>query len=213
MTTHLKALVVDDHSLIRKSISSILTTIPNFVCHEAENGNIALEKCRNEHYHIVFMDLGMPIMDGMTVIRHLKQEFPQCKVIILTMYDKRHKFIELMELGINGYLLKNTDDTEITKAVGVVMSGSQYITPTVYKTWTDYMINGHHVDKSKNLSQRELEVLYLICMEMSASEISKKLYLSEATINNHRARIMKKTSIHNTAGLVIYAIRNGIFIP
>jgi two-component system, NarL family, response regulator DegU len=212
-----KALVVDDHPLIRKGISNILNCISSIsCCHQAENGLIALEKCRTEHYDLIFLDIGMPVMDGLTAMHHIKHEFPKCQVIIMTMHENPRQFIELIELGVSGYLLKETDEVEITKAVTLVMEGSQYFTNTVYQTWTAHVYEHHHAPlngKYQYLSLRELEVLNLICMQMSAAEIGNKLCLSNNTVNNHRSSIMKKTGIHTTVGLVIYAIKNGIFKP
>lgn len=212
-----KALVVDDHPLIRKGISTILNSIPTIsCCHHAENGLIALEKCREETYDIIFLDIGMPVMDGLTTMHHLKHEFPKSHVVILTMYENTRQFIEFIELGVSGYLLKETDEAEITKAIDLILEGSQYFTPTVYRSWTEHVYekNIDHINgKSQSLSLRELEVLRLICMQLSASEIGNRLCLSDNTVNNHRSSIMKKTGIHNTVGLVIYAIKNGIFKP
>jgi two-component system response regulator DegU len=217
LAKNFKALVVDDHPLIRKGISNILNTIPSIACcHQAENGLKALEKCRTENYDIIFLDISMPIMDGLTAMHHIKHDYPSSHVIIMTMYENPRQFIELIELGVSGYLLKETDEAEISKAVNLVMEGSQYFTQTVYQAWTEYVyenntesING----KSQHLSLRELEVLHLICMQLSAGEIGDKLCLSDNTVNNHRSSIMKKTGIHTTVGLVIYAIKNGIFKP
>ncbi len=212
-----RAMVVDDHPLLRTGISNLLNRIPGITCcHQAENGLVALEKCRDEPYDIIFLDIGMPVMDGLTTMHHLKHEFPDSNVIILTMYENTRQFIEFIELGVKGYLMKETDETEITKAIHMIMEGSQYFTPTVYKAWTKHVYEkniGQTEAKVLFLSLRELEVLTLICQQMSASEIGNKLCLSEATINSHRSSIMKKTGIHHTVGLVIYAIKNGIFKP
>jgi DNA-binding NarL/FixJ family response regulator len=212
-----RALVVDDHPLIRNGISNLLHKIHGITCcHQAENGLAALEKFRTEPYDIIFLDIGMPVMDGLTTMHHLNQEFPDTHVIILTMYENTRQFIEFIELGVKGYLLKDTDETEITKAILMIMEGSQYFTPAVYKAWTKHIYEknrGPADDKPQFISLRELEVLNLICHQLSAVEIGIKLNLSEATINTHRSSLMKKTGIHNTVGLVIYAIKNGIFVP
>jgi DNA-binding NarL/FixJ family response regulator len=212
-----RAIVVDDHPLIRNGISNILTKIPGITCSDqAENGLIALEKNREEPYDIIFLDIGMPVMDGLTTMHHLNQEFPESNVIILTMYENTRQFIEFIELGVKGYLLKETDETEITRAITMIMEGSQYFTPTVFHAWTRYLMDktaDAPESKPYVLSLRELEVLALICQQLSGTEIGQMLCLSESTINSHRSSIMKKTGIHNTVGLVIYAIKEGIFKP
>lgn len=210
-----RTLVVDDHPMLRKGIAALIGKMPGIdCCHQAENGLEALEKCRLEPYDIIFLDIGMPVMDGLTTMHHLKIEFPETHVIVLTMYENTRQFIEFIELGAKGYLLKEADETEITRAMTLAMEGSQYFTPAVYKAWTNYLLskNTEPVQaRSQNLTVRELEVLNLICHQLSASEIGQKLFLSEATINTHKSSIMKKTGIHNIVGLVIYAIKNGIF--
>jgi DNA-binding NarL/FixJ family response regulator len=179
-----RAIVVDDHPLIRNGISNILNKIPGISCsHQAENGLVALEKNREDPYDIIFLDIGMPVMDGLTTMHHLNCEFPDSNVIILTMYENTRQFIEFIELGVKGYLLKETDETEITRAITMIMEGSQYFTPTVYTAWTRY-IREKNADtpemKQYLFSLRELEVLSLICQQLSAAEIGDMLCLSES---------------------------------
>lgn len=214
----INALIVDDHPLIRKAVSNLLKSNPLVKsCEQAENGKIALERFKEKKFDIVFLDIAMPVMDGITTLHHLKHNYPFAKVVILTMFENNRQFIELIELGVSGYLLKTIDDEELNKAIDLILEGRQYFTPIVYNFWIEYISENKDSNsvyhKSNILSTRELEVLQGICMQLNAKEIGEKYFISENTVNNHRSHIMKKTGIHNTVGLVVYAIKNGIFVP
>lgn len=215
---NINILVVDDHPLIRNAITRIINSMPRIgACDEAENGQVGVEACRKTRYDIVFLDIGMPVMDGITAAHIIRREFPDTHIIILTMFDNKRQYIELLELGVNGYLLKDCGENEIQKAIDTVLNDGIYITPEVKKVWMEYLrqsgTDGGTSARPDHLTEREVEIVRLLCEQYTAREIAEKTTLSEATVNNHRSNIMKKIGVHNTAGIVVYAIREGIYNP
>lgn len=214
---NINVLVVDDHPLIRKAITRIVKAMPRIgACDEAENGQVAIDACRHTHYDIVFLDIGMPVMDGMTAAHIMKKEYPGTYIIILTMFDNKRQYIELLEMGVNGYLLKDCGEEEIQNAVDTVLSDGVYLTPEVKKVWMEHLKQARaegSSSKHDHLSEREIEIVKLLCEQFNAREIAQRMNLSEATVNNHRSNVMKKIGAHNTAGIIVYAIREGIYNP
>lgn len=216
----LSVLVVDDHPLYRKGIKRILNNI-EFVtrCDEAENGSDCINKLKASHYDIILLDLQMPELDGVETTAIIKKEFPKSKVIILTMSDSKRQMVELLDMGVLGYVLKSTDELELTEAILRVSEGVQYLSKEVDDVWTRFLGNKSKFEMTQNsalkveLSEREKEIIRMICKQMSTQEIADKLSLSNNTIKTHRTHIMKKLETDNVVGIAIYAVRAGIFVP
>jgi len=217
MTSIANILVVEDQPVYRNGILKILSGL-EFVekCEGAENGQIALDKFKACKYDVVFIDIDMPIMDGITATRLIKEKHQDTLIIILSMYNVKRQIIELLEMGVNGYLLKSTDEEEIINALMLIAEGRQYYTESIYKIWAEHCVNQSALQSSianqPKLSARELDVLKLICKQHIAKDIADILCVSESTVNNHRSNLMHKIGVDNSIGLVIYAIENGIFI-
>lgn len=220
ITKDLSVLVVDDHPLYRNGIKRILNNI-DFVtkCDEAENGKDCIEKLKQTHYDIILLDLQMPEMDGVEAAAVIKRDFPQSKIIILTMSDSKRQMIELLDMGVLGYVLKSTDELELTEAILRVSEGVQYLSKEVDDVWTRFLGNKSKFERNYNknekvdLSEREKEIIRMICKQMSTQEIADKLSLSNNTVKTHRNHIMKKLETDNVVGIAIYAVRAGIFVP
>lgn len=220
MEKNLSVLVVDDHPLYRKGIKRILNNI-EFVtrCDEAENGQVAISMIANHQYDIILLDLQMPVMDGVEAAAIIKDKFPKCKIIILTMSDSKRQMIELLDMGVTGYVLKSTDEMELTNAIIRVSEGGQYLSKEVDDAWTQFLGNKSKFELSNqknervDLSEREKEIIRMICKQMSTQEIADKLSLSNNTVKTHRNHIMKKLDVDNVVGIAIYAVRAGIFVP
>jgi DNA-binding NarL/FixJ family response regulator len=216
----LSVLVVDDHPLYRNGIRRILNNI-DFIthCEEAENGIDCLKKLKIAHYDIILLDLQMPEMDGVETAGVIKREFPKSKIIILTMSDSKRQMIELLDMGVLGYVLKSTDEMELTDAILRVSEGVQYLSKEVDDVWTKFLGNKSKFERNYNkserveLSDREKEIIKMICKQMSTQEIATKLSLSSNTVKTHRNHIMKKLDTDNVVGIAIYAVRAGIFVP
>jgi DNA-binding NarL/FixJ family response regulator len=216
----LSVLVVDDHPLYRNGIRRILSNI-DFIthCEEAENGIDCLKKLKIAHYDIILLDLQMPEMDGVETAGVIKREFPKSKIIILTMSDSKRQMIELLDMGVLGYVLKSTDEMELTDAILRVSEGVQYLSKEVDDVWTKFLGNKSKFERNYSkserveLSDREKEIIKMICKQMSTQEIATKLSLSSNTVKTHRNHIMKKLDTDNVVGIAIYAVRAGIFVP
>ncbi len=217
MNDTINALVVEDHPIYRKGIVKIISGL-KFVktCDEAENGQIAVDAFKKLRYDVVFLDISMPVMDGLTVARILKEKYPKTIIIVLTFIDSKKQIIEILEMGVNGYLLKSAEEDEIIKALNIIAEGRQYFTDEVYKIWADHCVNKssllNSVNKEPRLSKREIEIVRLLCEQHTANDIANYLCVSNSTVNNHRSHIMQKIGVDNTVGVVLYAIEHGIFV-
>ncbi|MBL7838022.1 MAG: response regulator transcription factor [Bacteroidetes bacterium] len=220
MEKKLSVLVVDDHPLYRNGIRRILGNI-EFIkrCDEAENGQDALNKIEKHRYNIILLDLQMPVMDGVEAAKQIINHYPDCKIIILTMSDSKRQMIELLDLGVTGYVLKSTDEYELTDAIMRVSEGGQYLSKEVDAAWTQFLGNKlrFELDNQKavkvELSDREKEIIRMICKQLSTQEIADALSLSNNTVKTHRNHIMRKLGVDNVVGIAIYAVRAGIFVP
>lgn len=216
----LSVLVVDDHPLYRNGIKRILRNI-EFIseCDEADNGNLALEALSKKSYDIILLDLQMPVMDGVETAAAIIKKYPRTRIIILTMSDSKSQMVELLDMGVTGYVLKSTDELELTDAILKVSEGGQYLSKEVDDVWTQFLgnkskfeINFQKTEKVE-LSEREKEIIRMICKQMSTQEIADKLSISTNTVKTHRNHIMKKLETDNVVGIAIYAVRSGIFVP
>lgn len=218
----LSVLIVDDHPLFRKAIIRLLRNIP-FVDQiaEAENGEKALAKMETQSFDIVLLDLMMPVMNGTDTARHIRRRYPACRIIILTMSDSKNEMIELLGMGVLGYVLKSTDEEELTTAILKVKEGSTYLSESVNSVWQEFLAGRSNAELLKNnqffdkneLSEREKEIIRMLCKQMNSKEIADRLAMSQHTVNTHRYNIMKKLDTDNVVGIAIYAIKHGIYIP
>lgn len=207
--------LVDDHVLFRKGLAAVLKTFESIeVVHQASNGVELLEMLKNVEVDVVLLDLEMQGMDGMQTTKKLNETFPEVKIIILSMYDDDHFIQHLMELGANGYLLKDTEPEEVIIAVQSAYENGFYFNERVSKVVINGLIKKNKVKPvfrgNVKLSPRELEVLALICQEQTNVEIGEQLFLSSRTIEGYRNRLLEKTNTRNTAGLVVFALKNNL---
>ena len=210
----IKIAVVDDHNLFRKGMISILQQISDFeVVVEAVNGLEFLSKLAHTPVDVVLLDLQMPELDGTKTTEIIREKFPDTKVIILSMHDEDKFILHLMEIGANGYLLKDTDPDEVEKAIRKVYETDMYYSDFVSKIMHRKMPRNNQQEKKiynykTDVSDREIEVLKYICEGATTAEIADKLSLSPRTVEGHRLRMIEKLSVKNTAGLVAFAIKN-----
>jgi DNA-binding NarL/FixJ family response regulator len=207
--------IADDFKIYRDGLKVSLAGDDNFkVVFEADNGEELLEGCKTILPDVIIMDLKMPIMDGMEATKQVKKLYPQVKVLVVSMYDDDKFIIHLMEIGANGYLLKNTEPTEIRKAVYSVCENGYYFNDIVNKALLKKLVIKNQLKPSFNqnieLSEREIEVLKMICEEKTAAEIGKEIFLSPRSVEGIRQRMIEKVGVRNMAGLVMYAVKNGI---
>ncbi len=215
---NISILVVDDHPIYRKGIKRLLNNIQMISkCDEAENGVKALEALAAYPYDIVLLDMQMPVMDGLETAGIIRQKYPDTKIIVLTMSDSKRQIIEMLDLGVYGYVLKSTDEIELSNAIQLVNNGDQYLSKEVNEVWSHYLENKKQFNRvvpaKVDLTSREIEIICLLCKQLNTLEISEKLSLSQATVNTHRYNIMRKLETDNVVGIALYAVKAGIFIP
>ncbi|HNP19213.1 MAG TPA: response regulator transcription factor [Fulvivirga sp.] len=210
--------IADDQTLFRKGMSRLVRSFPNVAeVKEAENGKKMLELVSEQPPDVILMDLDMPVMDGVEATEKILAKYPNVKIIILTMHDNKQSIYYLMEIGAHAFLLKNTDPEEVKAAIESVIKKDFYQNDLVVDALRKGTIeqrkqkqNRPIFHNSVALSEREKEVVMLICRELTMKEIAEKISLSEKTIQNHRARIMEKLGVRNTVGLVKYAFESGL---
>jgi len=208
-------IIADDHKIFRQGLRLVLSDEPalNFVA-EAENGEELLQIMKGNKTDVVLLDLKMPVMDGLAATREIRARYPEVKILILTMHDEEHMILHMLEAGANGYLLKNADPAEIKKAIQAVSESSFYFNDMVSSTMLKNIIQKNmaapNFKPSPELDEREIKILQMICAEHTSAEIGEKVFLSARTVEGLRAGIMEKVGVRNIAGLVMYAVKNGI---
>ena len=205
--------IADDHKIFRKGVIHSMRPYTNirFVM-EADNGEDLLQKIPATLPDIILCDLKMPIKDGIDATKIITKTYPNIRVIILTMYEDERFVGHLMDCGAAGYLLKSTEPSEIKKALMDVMRTGFYLNPFVNKVLIRKNYGKQKFNPSLTseviLSEREKEVLTLVCMEFTASEIAPKMNISARTVEAIKDRLMERFGVKNSVGLVFYAMKN-----
>lgn len=206
--------VVDDHALFRKGIISMLEDIPGAeIVFDAGNGQELLDQLPGNPVELILLDLQMPVMDGLTAIPLVKKQAPDTKIVIISMHQEDQFISHVMELGANGYLLKDAEFEELEIALSSVQESGFYFNENVSKALLSRLVQKNQLQPSFNteevLVEREMEVLELICKELTTAEIADRIHLSPRTVEGYRNRLLEKTKARNTAGLVVYAAKQG----
>ena len=205
--------IADDHKIFRKGIILSLRQYTNisFVL-EAENGEDLLNQLKDNQPDLVLLDLRMPGKDGIETTKEVSKLYPHIKILIITMFEDERFVSHLMENGANGYLLKNAEPAEIKKAIMEAHVRGYYLNNFVnrilLKKSTSRIKNAPSVNTEIMMSDREKEVVGLICREYTAAEIAEKLSISPRTVESIKDRLMERFGLKNTAGLVFFAVKN-----
>ncbi|HAT63468.1 MAG TPA: DNA-binding response regulator [Flavobacteriaceae bacterium] len=206
--------VVDDHNLLSQAIGGLVEGFEEFsVLYTCKNGQELLDKINDTKKipDIVLMDVNMPILNGIETTQHLHKDFPDIKVLALSIEEDEKTILKMLRAGAKGYLMKDVKKAELEKALLEVMEKGFYHTNTVTKVLVDSLTdteNSHLV-----LKDREIDFIKYACTEMTYREIAEKMFLSPKTVEGYRDAIFEKLNLRNRTGLVIYAIKNKIFIP
>lgn len=213
----LKIYIADDHTLFRKAMVNLLRSFERITdVKDAENGKELLMLIKYEMPDVVIVDLQMPVMDGTETSTIILQKYPDVKIIILTMHDSNKFILHMMDLGVHAFLLKNTEPDELEKAIYAVADKDFYhndlVAAVLRKNVTEKRMSQRPNFQPPELTEREKEVLLLICQELTMKEIGQRLFLSENTVRNHRVNIMEKVGVNNIVGLVKYAYDTGVVI-
>ncbi|MEO9482889.1 MAG: response regulator transcription factor [Ekhidna sp.] len=210
----LNILVTDDHTLFRRGTMMLLESFDEIGrVDDAENGKVALEKLEESNFDLMLLDLEMPVLDGWETAKKVVAKFPEMKIIMISMHDSLQIISDLIEIGVHSYLLKNADPDEVHKAIVSVTNNDFYYNQLVSKALhKKVQKDGHNkgVARRADISPREIEILQLICQELTMKEIGEKLFVSEQTVHTHRKNLMRKTKAKNAVGLVKFAFQNGI---
>ncbi len=203
-------IIVDDHSLFRNGLKLLLSNAGNFnVMAEASNGKEFLDLLSSMVPDIVLMDIDMPEMNGIEATTKALENNPDLKIICLSMYGEEEYYYKMIEAGVCGFLLKNSDINEVKTAITSVYNGGKFFSQELlYNVVKNIKTTQTKQEVVENLSDREIEVLKQICIGLSNQEISQILHISKRTVDKHRANLLDKTNSKNTAHLVMYAIKN-----
>lgn len=211
----IKVAITDDHKLFREGIRFLIDQMEGmYMLFETSSGEELLKKLESEEPDVLLLDLDMPNMDGIEVLKEVRPMYPEVKVVILTMYNDPKMMAYLMELGASGYLLKDTNPEELERAIYNVYREGYYFNREVSQA----MLSGLKKQQQKKptlknnvaLTAREVEVLELICQEYTAKEIADELFISPRTAEGHRRSLIEKLGVKNTAGLIVKAIKEGL---
>ncbi len=213
----IKVLLVEDHDIVRQGISALLENDPEIeVVGEAFNGADALQKIRKLQPDIILMDMNMPVMNGLECTLQVKKEFPNKKVLILSMHDHESYLIDLLDAGADGYLLKNTSKDELRFAIRKVANDGMYMGPEFtlnmlakYKASNSYLSPAAN-NNNHGITEREMDVLKLVAEGKTNNEIARELFTSVRTIETRRKNLLDKTGTTNSATLIRYSLKNGL---
>jgi len=206
--------IVDDHNLFRKAMINLIKVFPRVgEVTEAANGRDFIEQSREKWPDVVLLDLEMPRMNGVETVEYLVPNAPDVKIIILTQHDSERYMLHMLEMGVHSFLLKNTNPDELERAIYAVVDKDFYqndlLASVIRKSLQSKLRSGRpQVDMA--LSEREREIVLLICEELTHQEIGKKLSISEFTVRNHHRNILLKLGLKKTIGLVRYAYEHGL---
>lgn len=212
----MRILIAEDHTLVREGLVALIKNLPGLqVVAEAKDGYEALELVKAHKVDILLMDIAMPGLNGLEATSRLARDYPDVKVIILSMHSNEEYVFQSLKAGAKGYILKDAGTAELELAIDAVSRGGTFLSPAISKHVIDNYLRHDDDSKSpfKQLTPRQREILQLIAEGRTTKDIAKKLDLSVKTVESHRMQLMERLDIHDVAGLVRYAIRTGIVIP
>ncbi len=212
-----RILVADDHEVVRKGLCALLQAQPDWeVCGEAADGREAVEKAQQLKPHVVILDIGMPVLNGLEATRQMLRANPQAKILILTLHDSDQVVRDVLQAGARGFLLKSDAARDLVAAVEALKQEKTYFTSKVSAMVLEGYLKGGGIaptlpSLSRNrLTPREREIVQLLAEGHSTKEVAVALNLSVKTAETHRSNIMRKLQLHSVSDLVLYAVRNNI---
>lgn len=215
-TAATRLLLADDHLLIRASLRSLLTEFPGIeVVAEASDGREAFELVGQHQPDVVLMDISMAGLNGLEATRLIRKEYPHVQVIVLSMHAGERQVLQALRAGAGGYILKESAPRELELAIESVARGKLFLSPSISRQVIEVFLGqmGGQADPLDQLTPRQREILQLIAEGHSSKQIAHRLDASVKTIESHRASLMERLDIHDIAGLVRYAIRQGLVSP
>ena len=202
--------ILEDHPVFRLGLKLILAPTYEVVL-EADHATTFFEQLRTTHVDLVFLDIMLPDLNGVEIARMLKANFPDIKILVFSIDLRDDTLRQLIEIGVDGFISKNADETKILEAVDTILDGQNFFVRPDYVIERDVLAAGQPLLYSK-LTDREQAVMMAFCKGMTSSEIAAELYISSRTVENHKQHIFEKLGIHNIVELVTYAIKNKIIM-
>ena len=208
----IKIMIADDHSMIREGLKSLLELEGDIqVVAEAEDGVDCLEKLKICTPDVLLLDINMPRKNGLEVLQTLKSSKSKIKVLVLTVHNEVEYLMKAVDIGVDGYILKDSESAELKKAIFSIVEGENYIQPSLIPSLNSKMIEKNRDEgKIESLTKRELEVLKLLAVGMYNKEVAEKLNISERTVENHVSNIFKKIEVTDRTQAAVFAIRNNL---
>jgi len=205
--TKMKIAIVDDHKILRNGLKMLLHAMENTeVVIEASNGKEFIDQLQHIVPDLLIIDINMPVMSGDEAIRIAREILPDLKIIVLSMNNEAQYFKTMNELGVDGYIIKESDYDELEHAIETVMKGGKYFSQELLLN----MVNNRTIHSNIQLTDREQEVLNYLCRGFSANEIAEKMYISPRTVEKYRSDLLLRTATPNSVSLVVFAIKNGL---
>lgn len=211
----MRILLADDHTLMRHGLRKIIEEQPDWeVVAETGDGREAVRLAVELKPDVAVLDVAMPLLNGIEATRQIARRAPPVRILILSMYSDESYIVQALRAGAHGYLLKDSADVDLIRAVTAVRQGKSFFSPAVAKVMLDDYVrrlaDKGITDRFDSLSEREREIFQLIAEGRSNKEIADLINLSVSTVETHRAHIMEKLDVHNTAEIVLYAVRKGV---
>jgi DNA-binding NarL/FixJ family response regulator len=210
----IRVIITDDHSVFRAGLIAVLKKMSSIeIVGEASNGEMLIEKIGLLFPHVVITDIKMPIMDGISAARQIAIKYPDVKIICLSIIIKNEVILQMLEAGAIGYLTKSSNADEICEAIISVNERKPYFCKVITDRLTDIVTRNYQLPAKNEtvFTDREIEIMRLICGELTSKEIAECLNLSKRTVEGHRTRIMDKIGARSIAGIITYAVENGIY--
>lgn len=215
MNYDIRLVVADDHEIFLDGLALMLSRQENIVLvGQASDGRELFEVVEREQPDVIMTDIKMPRMDGITATRQILGKFPEARIIALSMFDEEDQIVEMLEAGAKGYLLKNADKQEILDAIASVYEDRVYYCKSTSAKLTGMIakskFNPYKQREVVSFTEREHEIIQLICQQFTAQQIGDRIFLSKRTVEGYRTRILEKMNVKNTAGVVMYALKNNL---
>ena len=207
----IKILIADDHPVVRKGLKEIIEEIPDMAVHgEASNGQETLEKVGKSDFDIVVLDISMPGISGLDILKQLKSEKPELSILVLSMYPEEQYAVRVLRAGASGYLTKESAPEELIAAIRKASKGGKYISSSLAEKLAFDLETDAERPLHETLSDREYQVMRMIASGKTGKEIAEELFLSVKTISTYRARILEKMEMKSNAELIHYALKHGL---